>query len=81
MKAEYEINSIPRNFKEANIPDPCIMIIFGASGDLTKRMLIPSLFKLYSDKLLPQGFVVVGFSRKAMEEYNFRESMNEAVNN
>lgn len=80
MKVEFEINSISQNYREANIPDPCIMVIFGASGDLTKRMLIPSLFKLYSDKLLPEGFVVVGFSRKAVEDYNFRESMKEAVN-
>jgi len=62
------------------IPDPCVMVIFGASGDLTKRMLIPSLFKLYTEKLLPENFTIVGYSRKEMDHYSFRDSMKEAIN-
>ena len=65
--------------EKKKIPDPCTMIIFGASGDLTARMLIPSLFKLYSDKLLPENFSVTGFSRKEMDSGTFRELMKKSV--
>ena len=61
------------------IPDPCIMVIFGASGDLTKRMLIPSLFELYSRNMVPENFSVIGFSRKEWDDKYFRESMSEAI--
>ena len=40
-----------------------VMIIFGASGDLTKRKLIPALYNLYKDNRLPEGFAVLGIGR------------------
>jgi len=60
-------------------PDPCVMVIFGASGDLTKRLLIPSLFNLYCDGLLPDSFAILGI---AMDEYStqtFRSRMTDDV--
>jgi len=60
-------------------PIPCVIVIFGASGDLTKRLLIPSLFNLYNDSLLPDDFAILGV---AMDEYttsSFRERMSEDV--
>jgi glucose-6-phosphate 1-dehydrogenase len=59
--------------------DPCLMVIFGASGDLTKRLLIPSLFNLFCDGLLPSAFAILGM---AMDEYStesFRARMSEDV--
>jgi glucose-6-phosphate 1-dehydrogenase len=50
--------------KEERIPDPCIVVIFGASGDLTKKKLLPSLFHLEQQHLLPKEFVVVGVARR-----------------
>lgn len=64
---------------EERIPESCIMVIFGASGDLTKRMLIPSLYKLYGEKLLPENFTIVGYSRKKMSRDEFCESMKEGI--
>ncbi|MBL8008439.1 MAG: glucose-6-phosphate dehydrogenase [Ignavibacteria bacterium] len=61
------------------IPDPCLMVIFGASGDLTKRMLIPSLYKLFGERLLPENFTVAGFSRKEMNQESFRKAMKEGI--
>ena len=61
------------------IPDPCLMVIFGASGDLTKRMLIPSLYELFLDDLLPENFTVVGFSRKEMDTDAFQEMLKEGI--
>ncbi len=45
-------------------PDPCIVVIFGASGDLTKRKLLPALYHLQQDGLLPEDFAVVGVARR-----------------
>src|ERR1700753_2132038 len=45
-------------------PDPCVVVIFGASGDLTKRKLLPALFHLEQQGLLPKEFAVVGVARR-----------------
>lgn len=65
--------------EKAKVPEACVMVIFGASGDLTRRMLIPDLFKVYSEKLLSENFTVLGFSRKKYDDNSFRISMKEAV--
>ena len=52
--------------------DPCVMVIFGASGDLAKRKLIPALFELASHKSLARRFAIVGFARTAMTDTAFR---------
>jgi glucose-6-phosphate 1-dehydrogenase len=57
------------------LSEPCIMIIFGASGDLTKRLLVPSLYNLACDGLLSPNFAVVGTGRSEITDESFRESM------
>ena len=52
--------------------DPCVMVIFGASGDLTKRKLIPSLYNLAKSKLLRKEFAVIGIARSEMSHEEFR---------
>ena len=59
--------------------DPCIMIIFGASGDLTKRKLIPALYNLAKEKLLPPNFALVGFARNEFSTEEFRGRLNEDI--
>ena len=59
--------------------DPCAVVIFGASGDLTKRKLVPALYRLTQEKLLPAEFAIVGFSRTPMSHDQFRASMREAI--
>ena len=54
------------------IPDPCIVVIFGASGDLTKRKLIPAIFDLARQGLLPRNFTIVGVARTPMDTDAFR---------
>jgi glucose-6-phosphate 1-dehydrogenase len=49
---------------EEHVPEPCIVVIFGASGDLTKRKLLPALFHLEQQGLLPKDFAVVGVARR-----------------
>src|SRR5215831_18605048 len=59
----------------------CAMVIFGASGDLTKRKLMPALYRLAYDSRLPASFSVVGVSRSPLSDQAFRELMREAVQN
>ncbi|MDH3973604.1 MAG: glucose-6-phosphate dehydrogenase [Deltaproteobacteria bacterium] len=61
--------------------EPCAIVIFGASGDLTKRKLIPSLFRLYINGLLPSEFLIVGTGRKDMGNDAFRDKMKKALGN
>src|SRR5262245_18253865 len=60
-------------------PDACVLTIFGASGDLTKRKLIPALYNLALEKRLPERFAVVGYARSEMSHEEFRKRMREAV--
>ncbi len=63
----------------AAAPPPCALVIFGASGDLTRRKLVPALYALACDGLLPAGFAVVGTGRSEMSDAAFRETMRDAV--
>lgn len=61
------------------IPDPCIVVIFGASGDLTERKLMPSLFSLACEGLLPEKFAVVGVARSELDDDGFREKVKQGI--
>jgi glucose-6-phosphate 1-dehydrogenase len=61
------------------IPDNNILVIFGASGDLTKRKLIPALYDLYLNKMLPERFAVLGVSRTNFSDDAFRDEMQTAL--
>src|SRR4051794_11467076 len=58
---------------------PCAIVIYGANGDLTKRKLMPALYRLAFEGRLAPGFAVVGVSRTAMSNDDFRERMKESV--
>jgi glucose-6-phosphate 1-dehydrogenase len=53
--------------------DPCVMVIFGASGDLTKRKLIPALCNLAAGKLLTDKFAIIGFAYNDLTTEAFRD--------
>jgi glucose-6-phosphate 1-dehydrogenase len=57
--------------------DPCVLTIFGASGDLTKRKLLPALYNLARKKLLPSNFALVGFALDNLSEDEFRKAITE----
>lgn len=59
--------------------EPCILVIFGATGDLTARKLFPALYNLMKEGQLPQHFAVVGFARKEKSHEQFRSEMFEAI--
>src|SRR5689334_22573463 len=58
---------------------PCAIVIFGANGDLTKRKLIPALYRLAYDRRIPPGFAVIGNSRTEMPDDQFRNKMRDAL--
>ncbi len=58
---------------------PCVLVIFGATGDLTKRKLVPSLMGLAKDGLLPHGFAVVGFARRDWTDDYFRQELQDGI--
>jgi glucose-6-phosphate 1-dehydrogenase len=72
-------NPLRRGLVEERTGDPCAMVIFGASGDLTRRKLMPALYSLACARALPVGFSVVGISRRDATDESFRAEMREAV--
>src|SRR5579863_1653069 len=63
---------------ERHVPE-CVVVIFGANGDLTKRKLLPALYRLAYERRLSAGFAVVGISRSPMTDDQFREKMCASV--
>jgi glucose-6-phosphate 1-dehydrogenase len=66
--------------RQRKTADPCIMVIFGATGDLTSRKLFPALYNLALDGQLPENFACVAFARRDKSDEDFRQEMLDAVN-
>ena len=64
---------------ERRVHDPVTIVIFGASGDLTHRKLIPALFMAYAQDLLPENFTIVGFARRDYDDEIFRGMMADSI--
>ena len=60
-------------------PDPCSFIIFGATGDLTHRLVVPALYNLAAGNLLPEKFCVVGIVRKGMSSEQLTDSLMQGL--
>src|ERR1700683_4162001 len=80
--ATTEIEFSPEQLKAAQgterVPEPSVVVIFGASGDLTKRKLLPALFHLEQSDLLPAEFAVVGVARRPLQD-EFAKDMREGI--
>ena len=70
---------LPTGLSQEKKPHACVLTIFGASGDLTKRKLIPALYNLALENRLPERFAVVGYARSEMSHEVFRDKMREAI--
>jgi glucose-6-phosphate 1-dehydrogenase len=71
-----DLSQVPRGTER--IPDPCVLVIFGASGDLTKRKLLPALFHLFQANLLPRQFAIVGVARRPLGD-EFAADMHQGI--
>ncbi len=65
---------------KSHISPPCILVIFGAAGDLTKRKLVPALYNLRRNNLLPEEFAVIGLARAEMSDEEFRHRLRDDMN-
>jgi glucose-6-phosphate 1-dehydrogenase len=71
-------NPLREGLEQERVPDASCLVIFGASGDLTQRKLIPGLYSLAHDGLLPAGQTIVGMARAEMSDEQFRANMRKA---
>src|SRR5438132_11762217 len=67
-------------WQDGQRPDPCAVVIFGATGDLTQRKLLPTLAHLFHDHPLPQGFSIVAFARRPMNNEQWRGMALDSIN-
>ncbi len=79
MTSETPVNPLRAGMRLHRAPDACAAVVFGATGDLTARKLMPALYNLARERLLPGGFSVVGFARRDWTDEQFRAVMKEAV--
>ncbi len=71
--------AVRSEFCKENRPEPCGLIIFGASGDLAHRKLLPALFELSQKSLTPERFYVLGFARTATTDEAFQENVRQGL--
>src|SRR5258708_281576 len=68
----------PKDLKPAPAPS-CAMVIFGATGDLTKRLLVPALYNMKRTGLLPRHFYLLGIGRTEQSAKDFRAGLKQAI--
>src|SRR5207245_2090653 len=73
-------NPLRAGLRQQLTPQPCTIVLFGATGDLAARKLLPALYNLALDGLLPHGFSIVGVARRPKTDDQFRQEMLEAIN-
>src|SRR5690606_18500259 len=74
-----EVNPLREGLSSRALPQPCAIVIFGATGDLTHRKLVPALYNLAADGALPPAVSVVGFARRDKTDEIFRTELEEAA--
>src|SRR6201982_1679300 len=79
MTDKLPVNQLREGLARSAMPEPCSVVIFGATGDLTHRKLIPALYNLAADGDLPPGLSVVGFARRDKNDEVFRQELYEAA--
>jgi glucose-6-phosphate 1-dehydrogenase len=79
MQLEAKTDMNIKTAEPSHLAEDFSLVIFGATGDLTRRKLIPAIYKLFCDGLLPENFTVVGFARRDWSDVFFREQMLEGI--
>src|SRR5437762_10910766 len=69
--------TIPERERPGKAADPCVMVVFGGTGDLNKRKLIPALYNLATSNLLAPEFAVIGIGRTVMSTEEFRRKIDQ----
>src|ERR1044072_1639596 len=74
-----EPNPLREGLSARAVPQPCTVVIFGATGDLTHRKLIPALYNLAADGELPPAVAIVAFARRKKTDEEFRNDLEQAT--
>jgi glucose-6-phosphate 1-dehydrogenase len=69
----------PRDKRLPRVAGPCVLVMFGVTGDLARKKLLPAIYDLANRGLLPPGFAVVGFARRDWEHQDFRQLAHDAI--
>jgi glucose-6-phosphate 1-dehydrogenase len=77
--SETQTNPLREGLASRTVPQPCSVVIFGATGDLTMRKLIPALYNIAADGELPPGVAVIGFARRKKTDEEFRKEQEEST--
>lgn len=75
----FNENPLREGLRLERVAEPCVVVIFGASGDLTKRKLVPALYNLAQERLIPSEVAIVGLARTEMSDDEFRAQLKEAL--
>src|SRR6266576_7092786 len=76
-----EPNPLREGLSARPVPQPCSIVIFGATGDLTHRKLVPALYNLAADGDLPPAVKIVGFARRKKSDKEFRLDLEQSTRN
>src|SRR3989344_8757318 len=76
---EFMISHMPKAVPEPSLHDPTSFVIFGATGDLSQRKLLPALYHLYRKKLLPSQLKIVGVSRDQLNHESYRTFVHRTI--
>ena len=79
MAVTTAANPLRAGFRLSRVPSPGVLVIFGGTGDLTSRKLMPALYDLARQRLLPAAFAVVGTGRGQLTDAEYRAQAHEAV--
>jgi len=77
--AEPHENPLRAGMRLERAADPCVVVIFGATGDLTRRKLLPALYRLVQQRLVPAEFAILGTARQPLNDEEFRALMKQAI--
>lgn len=79
ISAEYNPLRLPSDRRLNRIAGPSSLVIFGVTGDLSRKKLMPAVYDLANRGLLPPGFALVGFARRDWEDQDFAQVVHDAV--
>lgn len=77
--ADFLPKQVPASLGDLKVKAPSTVVIFGATGDLTARKLVPAFYQLWKQKLLPDAFSILGVARRPFSDETFRDMMHEAL--
>ena len=79
MRDAAAANPLSEGLHEYRVADPALMVIFGATGDLSRRKLLPAIYNLSVQRLLPTGFTIVGVAKDQLTDAQFRKAAADAI--